>query len=372
LNYEQIGAGIAEDWVHGRSSTWLASEGQDPNQPLLIILTIACFYTLTLGVRALPLLIMFYSAITAFVPVLVYRIGREIGTTPRAAAAGAWIVAFSPAFAFWSAALYKEGLILVALTLAVYHALRLQSAWRPYSLLVLGVSLLGLAFLRLYVATIAALVLCLGMLVARGRRRRPLAHVSLLLRQVAITTLLAVAVLGIGLFAQIEELVPESVDYMFQQIEVTRYDLAASAESGYLAEADIAAPSDALRFLPLGLAYFLSVPHPWHARGLRQILAIPDTTVWVLAIYPLAWLGMIRTMRRNFPAAILIVGITLAVCGWYGLVIANVGAAYRMRVQVWVLWAVFAGIGWERFRGRPAFERPYAWHSQSKVAGTLG
>ena len=29
-------------------------------------------------------------------------------------------------------------------------------------------------------------------------------------------------------------------------------------------------------------------------------------------------------------------------CWW-----RNIGTAYRLRVQVWLLWAVFAGMGWE-------------------------
>ncbi len=376
LNYERIGAGIAQDWLSGRTSSWLANDGQNPNTPLLIILTIACFYTLTLGVRALPLLIGFYCAITAFAPVLTYRIARQIGAARSAAAAGAWIVVFSPAFAFWCGALYKEGLILVLLHLAIYHTLRLRAGWTPHSLFMLGASLLGLAFLRLYIATIAGVMLCPGLLLARSYRRALPGQIPSLATRIAITVLLTMTMAGIGFLAQIHKSIPTDPECMLGRIAIARYDLAVSADSGYLRDASISTPQDALQFLPLGLGYFLTVPHPWQIGSLRQNLAIPDTTIWVGIIYPLALLGAVSTMRRNFPAAILILAITFAICGWYALIIANIGTAYRLRVQVWALWAIFAGIGWELLRGRPAFQpslRPaLRWTSEAPREVAVG
>jgi hypothetical protein len=358
LRYEQIGAEIAQDWVSGGASEWLATEGQRPHYPLFMVLTIACFYTLTLGVRAFPLLLAFYCAMTSFAPVYTYRIARQLDASPRAAAVSGWLVAFSPAFAFWCGALYKEGLILAALSLTVYHALRLQDQWRARSLLMVAAGLLALAFLRLYVATLTGAVLCLGLMFGQTRVRSASATISTLLRQATIVALCASALLAIGVYAQLPKVMPRDLDEALRQIEGSRNDLARSAESGYLRESDVSTPEKALQHLPAGLAYFLAVPLPWQFGSPRQNLAIPDTAFWVFGVYPLVLVGMLKTVRRNPQGTLLILGVSLAICGFYALFMGNIGTAYRLRVQVWLLWAVFAGVGWEALRGRLAFSAP--------------
>ena len=44
---------------------------------------------------------------------------------------------------------------------------------------------------------------------------------------------------------------------------------------------------------------------------------------------------------RNFQGTILLIVMSLAITLFYGLWIANIGTAYRMRVQVWLFWAIF-------------------------------
>ena len=58
--YEEVGHSIASDWLSGRSSTWLATQGHDSNRPVFIVLVVAVVYTLTLGVRVLPLVLAVY------------------------------------------------------------------------------------------------------------------------------------------------------------------------------------------------------------------------------------------------------------------------------------------------------------------------
>jgi len=40
---------------------------------------------------------------------------------------------------------------------------------------------------------------------------------------------------------------------------------------------------------------------------------------------------------------LVLISITLAMVVLYGLFVSNIGTAYRMRAQVWLFWAVFAG-----------------------------
>ncbi len=64
-------------------------------------------------------------------------------------------------------------------------------------------------------------------------------------------------------------------------------------------------------------------------------------------LYPLVLIGMIRGLRSNPQASLVLILTSLAMVAFYGLMVGNIGTAYRMRVQVWLLWAVFAGMGWE-------------------------
>src|SRR5262249_35571620 len=112
---------------------------------------------------------------------------------------------------------------------------------------------------------------------------------------------------------------------------------------------------EALEFLPTGLFYFLVVPLPWQLGSLRQNLAIPETACWLI-LYPIMLVGIRQGLRRHFQGTFLLLAIVLALCCLYALAIGNIGTAYRLRIQVWLVCAVFVGWGWhalrERYSGR--------------------
>jgi hypothetical protein len=342
--YEEVGAQIADDWLHGRESSWLKHAA--PGQPVFMMVVVGAFYTLTLGVRALPVLFALYSAITAFTPGLIYKITRQMGGGPQAARFAGWLAALSPAFVFWSGALYKEGLILLVLALVVHHALWLQQGYRGQSVAVIGLGLLALFGLRFYLAIIVAAALGAGLLMGRPRARARAGGIEapLALRQLFTVGLLAAVMTAAGWLIGVQSVVPEDVQSGLERVQSTRNDLA-NAPSGYLPRVDISTPERALGFAPVGMAYFLSVPLPWHTGSLRQNLAIPETACWLL-LYPLVVVGIRRGLRLNPQGTLLLLLVTLPIIGFYGLMIGNIGTAYRLRIQVWLFWAVFAGLGW--------------------------
>src|SRR5215471_607916 len=169
--YDVLGRQIAQDWLAGHSSAWLSLAIHDVRSFWLLPVVLAGFYWLSGGVQIIPLLVAFFCLITAWTPVVVYRIARRLGIPGSGAQFAGRLVAFSPAFAFWSGALYKEGLILLFLSIAFLQILRLQTEWRWRSLLLASGSLAGLFGLRFYVAALMSGVLCLGLIL--GRRRDP-------------------------------------------------------------------------------------------------------------------------------------------------------------------------------------------------------
>lgn len=352
LGYEMMGTLVAQDWLAGRSSVWLdaALNSSTGREAWVIVVFVAVIYWLLGGLQALPLLIVIYSAVTAFTPVLVYRIALQLGATPRVARVGAWLVVISPAFAFWSGALYKEGLVLLFLTLALYHALLLQGKLRFSSLLIVVGCLFTLFGLRAYLSLLLSGVILGGLLLGRTIQPTRGAAAILLVRQPLIIVLFVSALVFVGFTGIAQRILPGDTLTTLQQFQISRQDLA-SYGSGYLRGTDISTPEKALAFLPVGLLYFITVPWPWDFGPIRQQLIVPEMAFW-LALYPLLLIGMVRGLRQNFQGSIMLIAMSVALCVFYALLSGNIGTAYRFRIQVWVLWAVFAGWGWEWFQER--------------------
>lgn len=98
----------------------------------------------------------------------------------------------------------------------------------------------------------------------------------------------------------------------------------------------------AFAFLPVGALYFLSVPLPWELGSFRQNLVIPEMLFW-LSQYPLIFLGMREGWRTNRSGSLFVIAVTLGMLLFYALFVGNTGTAYRLRAQIWLFWAVFAG-----------------------------
>jgi hypothetical protein len=149
------------------------------------------------------------------------------------------------------------------------------------------------------------------------------------------------------------------------ELDRNRQWLATAADSGYLQDMRLSTPREAAEYFPIGLTYFLFVPFPWQFGSFRQNAVIPETLFWVL-LYPLVAVGFVRGFRVNRPGTMVLLGATAGMCVFYALLSGNIGTAYRMRSQVWLLWAPFAAWGWAIVRERrmlrghavPARKRP--------------
>jgi hypothetical protein len=352
--YEEVGYEVARDWLSGRQVDF-GTLGQGAETAWLQVTMIAAFYYVLGGVRALPILLIAYSAVTALVPVYVYRIARELEASDTVARRAGWLVAFSPAFVFWSGSLYKEGLTLLLLSVAAYHTLRLQSGWQARSMTTLALCVVALWGVRFYLAILLTLAVALSLLWGRMPRAEQSSGVPVFMRQAAVVSVFVVVIMSLAVTVRTENVLLESDEGVLVNLDVRRAGSAREAQSGYLQEASVATPEQALQYLPLGLLYFLTVPFPWQLGAVRQNLIIPENAFW-LGLYPLMVVGIRRSLKSNRPGTIFLLLMTVGMCGIYALLAANVGTAYRMRSQVWLLLAPFAAWGWEvwRERRRPA------------------
>jgi hypothetical protein len=368
--YEHMGYYVANRWLTGRSGDLFQILPQYSRSATLLITMIAVFYYALDGLRAVPVLLLVYSAVTAFVPVYTYRVAQELGTSAVTARRAAWLVALAPSFTFWSGALYKEGLTLLALNAGTYHTLRLQSRWQVRSAVMIVASILVLWGVRFYLAVLMVAAVAVALLWSRSRAvsgSEKAGGLTLLARQTILAVLLVALMAGLGAVQSTEELLVETDGGILVELDRRRHWDANAAASGFLQEARISTPDEAMEYLPQGLLYFLTVPWPWQLGAMRQNAVIPETAVWLL-LYPFIALGFLRGLRVNRAGTAFILIVTIGMSLFYAMLSGNVGSAYRMRCQVWLLWAPFAMWGWEAWRQSRTSQRVRSSASRLSVA----
>jgi hypothetical protein len=206
--YEEMGYEVAQDWLSGKSVDFDAlPEGVQTAR--LLVTAIAAFYFVTGGVRALPVLLVAYSVVTALVPVYVYWFTRELDAPGAVARRAGWLVALSPAFVFWSGSLYKEGLTLLFLSVAAYHTLRLQSGWKGRSVSTLALCVVALWGVRFYLAILLALAVAVSLLWGRMPRAGQSRGVPVVVRQAVVMSAFAVVIISVGLTVRTEHVLLE-------------------------------------------------------------------------------------------------------------------------------------------------------------------
>jgi hypothetical protein len=354
--YEHMGYYVANQWLTGKAVNLFEILPVYSRFATLLIAIIAGFYYALDGLRATPILLLVYSAITAVVPVYTYRLAKELGTSPVTARRAAWLVALTPSFAFWSGALYKEGLVLLALNAGTYHTLRLQSRWHARSAVMVTACLLALWGVRFYLAVLMALGVAVALLWPRTRMlsgKQPAGTFALPVRQAIVGLVLIALMAGMGSVESTQQVLLETDQGILVELDRRRWWDANAAASGFLQEERIATPEDAIEYFPKGLLHFLTVPLPWQFGSVRQNAVIPETAFWLL-LYPFIALGVLRGLRDNRGGTAFILIVTIGMSVLYAMLSGNVGSAYRMRCQVWLLWAPFAMWGWETWRQRRA------------------
>lgn len=360
--YDRVAGSIADDWLNGRSSAWLELNMGNHGKPVLMVTVLACFYVLTLGVRALPVLIALYCLLTSWTPIWMYRVAACLGLTRQASLTAGRMVAFLPAFVFWSAALYKEGLIHLFMTILMYHGLRFQQTSRTIFLAGVIGCLVVIGLLRFYLFPLLGLTVLLGLLLP-GRNASAGSLAGRLVLMVPLTIVIGAGAVGLVLSVDdpapavyggwdegTHDAIPLDLESAIRKLDVSRRDMA-TARSGYLPEVSFESVQDVLVFMPKGMLYFMTVPWPWQIGSVTQNLAVVDTAMWLLLFYPMFLAGLPRVAWNEPGGSFLLLAPAIAMCCLYSVFLGNIGTAYRMRIQLWLLMAPFVAAGWQMLKG---------------------
>lgn len=274
------------------------------------------------------------AAFGAFAVLLAWSLAREVAG-PTAARAAAWLTALWPSLVLWSSLNLKDALAILAILSVLRGAQRLQVGVAPGGVLFVAAGFALLAQLRGYLVLVTAVAVALAFLLPK-LRAAPLATGALLLG----------AALVLPSVGPVQDL---ALDNHLETLDHTRSQMA-TGDSAYLEDADVSTPTSALRFLPLGLVYFLLAPAPWQVWNARQMLTMPEMIAWY-ALLPIIVLGIIGAVRERFVASLPLLSFVLLTTLSYALVEGNLGTAYRHRAQVLVALLVFAGVGLARRLG---------------------
>jgi hypothetical protein len=333
--YDGFGAALAESWSHGDSiHSWQATVEGKVNRGFIYFVA-AVYYVFGRNV----ILVQFLNGIIgALTPIAILELGLVLYDR-RVAVTAMLLTAFFPQMIFWSAALYKDPAVMLAIAANILSVFRLRLRMSAVWLVVYLATAAALVFLRFYIFYAIAAATLAGMLM-RHRRGMALGFATQLGIVASVIVLLVYTPVG-------QEILGNSRFLDLQVLNVSRMDLA-RAGSGYAAEADVSTLSGILTVLPMGVAYLLFAPFPWSIVSLRQALALPDVLIWY-ALVPALVRGILaahRRLRETMPILVFTTALTLA----YGAFLGNAGTAYRQRTQVMMFYFLFAADGMRRRR----------------------
>src|SRR3972149_5186760 len=336
-----FGAAIADSWSHGTSiHSWTSTVEGKVNRGFIYFVA-GVYYLFGRNV----ILGQFLNGIIgALTPIVILELGLLLYER-RVAMPAMWLTAFFPQMIFWSAALYKDPAVMLAIAANILAVFRLRLRMSAYWVAVYLATAAALVFLRFYIFYAIGAATLAGMLM-RHRRGMVLG--------LATQVVLIAGLISLFLYTPVgQEMLINSRFLDLQLLNLSRMDLA-RAGSGFAATADVSTVSGILTVLPLGVAYLLFAPFPWSIVNLRQALALPDVLMWY-ALVPALIRGILyahRRLRETMPILIFTTALTLA----YGAFLGNAGTAYRQRTQVMMFYFLFVADGIHRRRGSHAVE----------------
>lgn len=280
----------------------------------------------------------FCAVVGAATAPMVYFCAGKIFSNRNVAKTAAFSVAFFPSFIIWSSQLLKDGLIIFLLVLTITMVLQLQEKVNYTAIVVLVLSLFGIVSLRFYIFYMVAVAVVGSFLIGLSHKK------TSILRRGAMLVLIGLGLTYLGIIRNASSDFERYGD--LERLQVSRADLARSAESGFGADVDVSTTEGALSTIPIGFAYLMFAPFPWQISSLRQAITIPEVLLW-WAMIPLMISGIIYAVRNQLRTAFPILLFSLVLTVAYSIFQGNVGTAYRQRTQIQVFLFMFIAVGWQ-------------------------
>jgi hypothetical protein len=329
FSYEYIGKSIASAWRDGRIASVPADNfGYYFWNGLIYYLV---------GFK--PDLIRVLNSITSVcIGFNLYFISLRIsGSKP--AKISFFLAAYFPSSILWSSLNLKDSLIIFLITLIVRINLELMERFEFGKVLLMSSLLMALVSLRFYVGILLALCITLSYIFTATK--------FLWWQRFAYTLAIfliagfALQMMGYGFMG---------TDYIFSQSIETigeQHQAGAYGNAAFAGDTAFKSYSEALKYLPTGIFYFLFGPLPWQTVGPMRVITIPEMVfMYFMYIYLIIGLKIIWQSQRGACLFLLIVIIFFGLV--YSLGSSNLGGLYRVRLQVFMVAFIMISEGLQR------------------------
>ena len=333
LHYDKAAWSLATDWREGNAS--IVASGV-AGYVFFVGAIYSVFGHTPIGVKIVN---GFLATLTV---VFVYLIAREI-YGKKVARATSLLAAFFPSLILWSALMLKDSLAGFLIIVIIWSTIKLHRQFLTRYVVVLVAGLAYLTQIRSYLVPCIAVIVLSSFILRPGRG--------------AIRNIFTAAILAV-IFAAIWKYMPSRRGIISMDLVLVNSVRSGFAVGGseFLGDVRFNSYTAALKFLPTGLLYFFFGPFPWQVRGVRQMITIPEMTMWY-CLMPLMVYGVLYTVRSHAKEAYIIVVYVAVLTLAYIFGITNMGALYRFRAQILVFYLIFAAIGITRLRERSAARR---------------
>ena len=219
--------------------------------------------------------------------------------------------------------------------------LRLQEKFNYLALLLLVFSLFGIFSLRFYIFYMVVIAVGGSFIIGVT------GSVQSIVRRTAVLVLLGLGLTYLGVIRN------ASVDFEtyanLERIQVSRQDLAQSADSGFGEDLDVSTTEGAISAVPIGLLYLMFAPFPWEMSNFRQVITLPEVLLW-WAMMPLLASGLWYAIGKRLRSSVAVLVFSLMLTLAYSIFQGNVGTAYRQRTQIQVFLFIFIAVGITLYR----------------------
>lgn len=235
------------------------------------------------------------------------------------------LTAFFPSFIVWSALNLKESLCIFLITYIVKKVMELMQQFKFSKLLAIALALLPVISLRFYIGIVLGIVIALAFIISATNFRwdKRIAYTLL----VIFVTGVCLLQMGYG-FLGTDFIAIQSLETIEKQ-----HNAGALGNSVYAQEVDFSSPLKILKYLPVGLFYFLFGPLPWQPGEILKIISLPEMLMlYILYLFVLP--GICSLWRNSRGECLFLLILIASFVLIYALGGSNMGGIYRVRFQV--------------------------------------
>jgi hypothetical protein len=277
----------------------------------------------------------------------IYRMAVDLGAAQDRAARALGVLLFLPGFLYYSADMYKDGIVLFFVVTALTSSFRLASRFSLFQALLSCGSLLGLWYVRHYLVFLTVAPLIVG-LIGLGK--------GSLVRQISLGSVAALAMFwvarssfGEGAFSEMQSTFDRASDATTRQWNQLGSSGVSFDDGG-----------QAFGAIHLKILYTLFSPFPWQGGSFAMQMGKIDTLVWYYFFArSLTSARRLWASDRSLLLMFLIFLAPLTVA--YATTMANIGLILRQRIPIVFVGAMLGMLSW------PAPER-LAWLPRRRAA----